>query len=140
MSTVVSLICLGPSFQKMTHHFLLHGSLRPTCLEKSLKPFLRYCGSFVVGLTILDGHVYAIGGWDGNCRLDSVERYDPGTNSWAFIPPMKMALTSPAVATLKGFLYVTGKKTHSTFCILFPSADNLCIQFGSRSGPMKCRA
>ena len=71
-----------------------------------------YCVSFVLGLTILDGHVYAIGGWDGNCRLDSVERYDPGTNSWAFIPPMKMALTSPAVATLKGFLYVTGKKTH----------------------------
>ena len=38
MSTVVSLICLGPSFQKMTHHFLLHGSLRPTNLEKNLKP------------------------------------------------------------------------------------------------------
>ena len=33
MSTVVSLICLGPSFKKMTHHFLLHGSLWPTNLE-----------------------------------------------------------------------------------------------------------
>ena len=64
------------------------------------------------GLTILDGHVYAIGGWDGNSRLDSVESYDPGTNSWSFIPPMKMALTSPAVATLRGFLYVTGLYTH----------------------------
>lgn len=61
-----------------------------------------------LGITILDGQVYAIGGWDGNCRLDSVERYDPATNSWAFIPPMKMALTSPAVAALRGFLYVTG--------------------------------
>ena len=40
MSTVVSLICLGPSFQKMTHHFLLHGSLLlPTNLEKNLKPW-----------------------------------------------------------------------------------------------------
>ena len=38
MSTVFSLICLGPSFQKMTHHFLLHGSLWPTNLEKNLKP------------------------------------------------------------------------------------------------------
>ena len=36
MSTVVSLICLGPSFQKMTHHFLLHGSLRPTNLQKKI--------------------------------------------------------------------------------------------------------
>lgn len=61
------------------------------------------------GLAILDGHVYAIGGWDGNSRLDSVEQYDPGTNSWSFIPPMKMALTSPAVATLRGNLYVTGE-------------------------------
>ena len=34
MSTVFSLICLDPSFQKMTHHCLLHGSLRPTNLEK----------------------------------------------------------------------------------------------------------
>ena len=38
LSTVFSLICLGPLFQKMTHHFLLHGSLWPTNLEKNLKP------------------------------------------------------------------------------------------------------
>ena len=38
MSTEVGLICLDPSFQKMTHHFLLHGSLWPTNLEKNLKP------------------------------------------------------------------------------------------------------
>ena len=42
MSTVVSLIYLGPSFQKMTHHFWLHGSLRPTNLEKNLKPCLTH--------------------------------------------------------------------------------------------------
>ena len=41
MSTVFSLISLGPSFQKMTHHFLLYGSLRPDNLEKNLKPWLR---------------------------------------------------------------------------------------------------
>ena len=40
MSTVLCLICLGPSFQKMTNHVLLHESLRPTYLEKSLKPWL----------------------------------------------------------------------------------------------------
>ena len=48
MSTVVSLICLGPSFQKMTHHFLLHGSLRPTNLEKNLKPW--HCADQVTHL------------------------------------------------------------------------------------------
>ena len=44
MPSVFSLICVGPSFQKMTHHFLLHGSLWPTNLEKILKPcLLLYC-------------------------------------------------------------------------------------------------
>ena len=37
ISIVFSFICLGPSFQKMTPHFLLHGSLGPTTLEKNLK-------------------------------------------------------------------------------------------------------
>ena len=43
MSTVFSLICLGPSFQKMTQHFSLDGSLQPTNLEKNLKPW-SCCG------------------------------------------------------------------------------------------------
>lgn len=60
------------------------------------------------GMAMLDGHVYAIGGWDGSSRLDSVERYNPVLNTWSFIPPMKIALTSPAVVALKGHLYVTG--------------------------------
>ena len=43
MSTAVSLTCLGPSFQKMTLYFWLHGSLQPINLEKNLKPCMyRY--------------------------------------------------------------------------------------------------
>ncbi|XP_023329218.1 kelch-like protein 12 isoform X2 [Eurytemora carolleeae] len=61
-----------------------------------------------LGLVMLDGCVYAVGGWEGRSRLDSVERYDPETNSWQFIPPLKMAVTSPAVVAYDGALYVTG--------------------------------
>lgn len=61
-----------------------------------------------LGMAMLDGHVYTVGGWDGSSRLDSVERYNPFSNTWTFIPPMKIALTSPAVVALKGLLYVTG--------------------------------
>ena len=43
MSTVVSLICVGPSFQKMNHHFLLFGLLGPINLEKNLKPCCFIC-------------------------------------------------------------------------------------------------
>lgn len=66
--------------------------------------------SMVVGLAMLDGFVYAVGGWEGNFRLHSVERYDPHTNCWQFTESFKMAVTSPAVVALDGLLYVTGRK------------------------------
>lgn len=62
------------------------------------------------GLAMLDGFVYAVGGWEGNSRLDSVECYNPHTNSWQFTESFKMAVTSPAVVALDGLLYVTGRK------------------------------
>lgn len=61
-----------------------------------------------LGLVMLDGCVYAVGGWEGRSRLDSVERYDPESNSWEMVPPLKMAVTSPAVVAFDGSLYVTG--------------------------------
>lgn len=61
-----------------------------------------------LGLVMMDGCVYAVGGWEGKSRLDSVERYDPELNSWSFIPPLKMAVTSPAVVAYRGSLFVTG--------------------------------
>ncbi|MEQ2199427.1 hypothetical protein XENOCAPTIV_027052, partial [Xenoophorus captivus] len=65
-------------------------------------------GLVVSGLVMLDGFVYAVGGWEGRGRLDSVECYNPHTNSWQFTPSVKMAVTSPAVVALDGLLYVTG--------------------------------
>ncbi|XP_078467222.1 kelch-like protein 24 isoform X1 [Lampetra fluviatilis] len=61
-----------------------------------------------LGLAMLDGFVFAVGGWEGSSRLDSVEGYDPSTNCWQFVAPMRMAVTSPAVVALDGLLYVTG--------------------------------
>jgi len=31
-----------------------------------------------LGVAVLAGCLYAVGGFDGNCGLDSVEKYDPG--------------------------------------------------------------
>uniref|UniRef100_A0A8P4G943 BACK domain-containing protein n=1 Tax=Dicentrarchus labrax TaxID=13489 RepID=A0A8P4G943_DICLA len=61
-----------------------------------------------LGLVMLDGFVYAVGGWEGRSRLDSVECYNPHTNTWQFTDSVKMAVTSPAVVALDGLLYVTG--------------------------------
>ena len=35
---------------------------------------------------MLDGYVYAVGGWEGSARLDSVERYCQLNNSWSYVP------------------------------------------------------
>lgn len=59
---------------------------------------------------MLDGFVYAVGGWEGRSRLDSVECYNPHTNAWQFTESVKMAVTSPAVVALDGLLYVTGRQ------------------------------
>ncbi|XP_022244381.1 kelch-like protein 18 isoform X2 [Limulus polyphemus] len=61
-----------------------------------------------LGLAVLDGHMYAVGGWEWETRLSSVERYDFIQDKWRFVSPMAVALTSPAVIALKGLLYVAG--------------------------------
>ncbi|XP_059834926.1 kelch-like protein 20 isoform X3 [Hypanus sabinus] len=61
-----------------------------------------------LGLAMLDGYVFAVGGWEGTSRLDSIECYNPRTNSWRFLASMKIAVTSPAVVAFKGLLYVAG--------------------------------
>ncbi|CAG0879520.1 unnamed protein product, partial [Darwinula stevensoni] len=61
-----------------------------------------------LGLVMVDGMVYAVGGWEGSTRLETAECYDPATNTWSFIAPMKLAVTSPAVVSHNGYLYVAG--------------------------------
>lgn len=56
----------------------------------------------------LAGALYAVGGCDeNNFRLNSVERYDPVTDTWEFIAPMATCRSSPCVLASK-FLYVFG--------------------------------
>ena len=76
------------------------------------KPVKTTSDSQIVGglcYDMLDGYIYAVGGWEGTERLDSVERYNPQNNTWSFVAPLKMAVTSPAVVAHDGMLYVTGK-------------------------------
>lgn len=52
--------------------------------------------------------MYAVGGCDeSNFRLNSVERYNPSTNTWTFTAPMTTCRSSPCVLTCRA-LYVIG--------------------------------
>lgn len=53
---------------------------------------MKVCRSRV-GVAVLAGQLYAIGGYDGCQRLKTVEMYSPDTNEWSTIPPMNMKVT-----------------------------------------------
>lgn len=59
-------------------------------------------------MATMGGHVYCFGGYDGKTRLTSVERYDSFSNSWQEVAPLLTAVSSCAVATCNGKLYVIG--------------------------------
>lgn len=42
-----------------------------------------------VGVVVINRLLYAIGGFDGNERLASVECYHPENNEWSYLPPLK---------------------------------------------------
>ncbi|HZT05747.1 MAG TPA: kelch repeat-containing protein [Chloroflexota bacterium] len=57
----------------------------------------------------LGGRIYAIGGFnpDGS-SANTVEAYDPATDSWATVAPLPIALNHPAAATVGDHVYVIG--------------------------------
>ena len=52
--------------------------------------------------------LFAVGGFDGLRRLRSVERYDPFSNTWAAAAPLPEAVSSAAVVSCGGKIYVIG--------------------------------
>jgi hypothetical protein len=49
---------------------------------------------------VIDGLLYAIGGFDGSSTLSSGERYDPAANAWSPIASMGTVRYYPAAAAL----------------------------------------
>uniref|UniRef100_A0AAZ1XHW6 Uncharacterized protein n=1 Tax=Oreochromis aureus TaxID=47969 RepID=A0AAZ1XHW6_OREAU len=53
-----------------------------------------------VSVTAMDGYIYAMGGFDGYSRLNSVERYQPSTNQWTLIASMHQQRSDASCTTL----------------------------------------
>lgn len=52
-------------------------------------------------VTVLDGRfLYAVGGLDGTDALDSVEVYDPDTDTWAMAPPLGQRVCGCGLAVM----------------------------------------
>lgn len=72
-----------------------------------------------LGLALLDGFIYAVGGWEGSAKLESVERYETNANVWSYVAPMKLAVTSPAVVALEGKSRINPKRFDSAIIEYF---------------------
>ncbi|XP_021560360.1 kelch-like protein 35 [Neomonachus schauinslandi] len=59
-------------------------------------------------MAVVQGQLFAVGGFDGLRRLRSVERYDPFSNTWAGAAPLPEAVSSAAVVSCAGRIYVVG--------------------------------
>lgn len=63
-----------------------------------------------LGIALLKGALYAVGGHDGWSYLNSVERLDLTTKQWSYIAPMQTMRSTAGVAILNDKLYVLGGK------------------------------
>lgn len=57
---------------------------------------------------MLGGKLYACGGYDGSCFLQTVEVFDPNTNKWAFVAPMNAQRSRVALTANMGKLWAVG--------------------------------
>lgn len=67
---------------------------------KHLKSF-PLCRS-LVGVAVLEGPMYAVGGHDGWSYLNTVERWDPQARQWNFVATMSTPRSTVGVAVLSG--------------------------------------
>lgn len=61
-----------------------------------------------VSVTVHNGLIYAMGGYDGESRLNTVERYDPTSNQWTLITPMLTRRSDAGACTLDDKIYIIG--------------------------------
>lgn len=53
-----------------------------------------------VGLACVNRLLFAVGGYDGQQRLRSVERYDPEKDEWVYVSPMNTTRSGAGRFTL----------------------------------------
>lgn len=58
--------------------------------------------SVFLGVAVLEGPMYAVGGHDGWSYLNTVERWDPQARQWNFVASMSTPRSTVGVAILNG--------------------------------------
>ena len=64
-----------------------------------------------LGVAVMNDHIYAVGGFDGSCGLNTAEVLDmsvSGTHEWRTIASMSTRRSSVGVGVLCGLIYAVG--------------------------------
>ena len=79
------------------------------------------------GVALINGLVYAVGGFNGSLRVRTVDVYDPMKNVWSSAPSMEARRSTLGVAVLDGRIMAVGGFDGST-------GLNSCEAFDPKSG------
>jgi len=63
----------------------------------------------LTGVCSLDQFIYAVGGYDGNSQLSSVERYDVGADQWTTVTSINCPRSALSVSVVDNSIYAIGK-------------------------------
>lgn len=66
------------------------------------------CKRLQFGVAVLGSHIYIVGGRNGLRTLNTVDCYNPATNTWEAVVPMCSYRHGVGVATLSGPMYAVG--------------------------------
>ncbi|XP_015109611.1 kelch-like protein 5 [Diachasma alloeum] len=101
-----------------------------------------------VGVGVANGCLYALGGYDAAargstaCRYDSVERYDPKTDTWTMVAPMSVARDAVGVCLLGDQLLAVGGYDGQQYLTLVEAYDPILNEWhqvaplrAGRAGP-----
>lgn len=60
------------------------------------------------GVALINGQVYAVGGFNGSLRVRTVDMYDPVKDTWTACPSMEARRSTLGVAVLNDLIYAVG--------------------------------
>ena len=63
---------------------------------------------FSSGVAVVNGLVYAVGGFNGSLRVRTVDVYDPVRDSWTSVSSMEARRSTLGAALLNGLIYAVG--------------------------------
>lgn len=64
--------------------------------------------SVFIGVAVISGLVYAVGGFNGSLRVRTVDVYEPLKDSWSSIASMEARRSTLGAAVLNGLIYAVG--------------------------------